>query len=81
MVKRAVIGDVLAGGAGAVIGGATASKTTVTTQGDDKIYHSYTVIINVNSLSDPIIRIPVKDEGRLVNEIIALMNVIINRRK
>ncbi len=80
MVKRAVIGNVLAGEAGAIIGGATASKTTVLTQGSDKVFHSYTVIINVNSLTDPIIRVPVKEEGKLVNEIIALMNVIISRR-
>lgn len=80
MVKRAVVGQVIAGGAGAVIGGATASKTTVTTQSSDKITHNYTVLITVNSLADPIIRIPLGQDGKTVNEIVALMNVVINMK-
>ena len=79
MVKRAVVGSVLLGGAGAVIGGSTAGKTTVTTQGDDTVQHNYTVIINVDSLSNPILRISVGRDGVLANEIVGLMNVIINR--
>ena len=81
MAKRAVVGGVLLGGTGAVIGGATAKKNTVVNQENDKIIHDYTVIININSLSEPIIRIPLGKDGTKVNEIIGLMNVIINRRK
>lgn len=80
MVKRAVVGQVVAGSAGAIIGGSTASKSTVTNQSADKITHNYTVIINVNSLVDPMIRIPLGQDGKTVNEIVAIMNVIINRR-
>jgi ABC-type multidrug transport system fused ATPase/permease subunit len=80
MVKRAVVGDVLLGGAGAVIGGSTARKSTITTQEDDKVVHDYTVIINVDSLSEPIIRVHIGSDGKTVNEIVGLMNVIINRR-
>lgn len=80
MVKRTVVGDVLLGGAGAVIGGSTASKSTITTQEDDKVYHDYTVVINVDSLSEPIIRVHVGSDGKTVNEIVGLMNVIINRK-
>lgn len=80
MVKRAVVGDVLLGGAGAIIGGSTAQRTTITTQGDDKVYHNYTVIINIDSISEPIIRINIGADGNLVNEIVGLMNVIINRK-
>lgn len=81
MAKRAVVGGVLLGGTGAVIGGATAKKNTVVNQENDKLIHDYTVIININSLSDPIIRIPLGKDGAKVNEIVGLMNVIINRRK
>lgn len=81
MVKRTVVGNVVLGGAGAVIGGATANKSTITTQGDDTVHHDYTVIINVDSLSEPIIRIPIGDKGVLANEIAGLMNVIINRNQ
>lgn len=81
MAKRAVVGGVLTGGVGAVIGGATAKKDTVVNQENDKIIHDYTIIINVNSLSDPIIRIPLGKDGTKVNEIVGLMNVIINRNR
>ena len=80
MVKRAVVGDVLLGGAGAIIGGSTASKSTITTQENDIIYHNYTLIINVDSLSEPIIRVNMGSDDTTVNEIVGLMNVIINRR-
>lgn len=81
MAKRAVVGGVLLGGTGAVIGGATAKKETIVNQEDDKIIHDYTVIININSLSDPIVRIHLGKDGAKVNEIVGLMNVIINRKK
>ncbi len=80
MVKRAVVGDVLLGGAGAIIGGSTASKSTITTQENDKVVHDYTVVINVDSLSEPIIRVHIGSNEKTVNEIVGLMNVIINRR-
>lgn len=79
MVKRAVVGDVLLGGAGAVIGGSTAKKSTITVQEDDKIYHNYTIVINVDSISDPIVNIPIGEDGNILNEIIGVMNVIIKR--
>jgi hypothetical protein len=80
MVKRAVVGEVLIGGAGAIIGGSTASKTTISTQENDKVVHNYTIIVNVDSLSEPIIRVHIGTDGKTVNEIVGLMNVIINRR-
>ena len=81
MVKRAVVGNILLGGAGAIIGGSTAGKTTITTQGDDTVQHDYTIVINVDSLSNPILTIHVGRDGVLANEIVGLMNVIINRNK
>lgn len=47
MVKRAVVGGLLFGGAGAVIGGVTAKKASISKQDDDKVVHNYTVFINV----------------------------------
>ena len=44
MAKRAIVGGVLTGGAGAVIGGATAKKEIVVNQENDKLIHDYTVI-------------------------------------
>lgn len=79
-VGRAIVGDVLAGPAGAIIGGVTAKKTTQYQQGNDTIEHDYTVLINVNSISAPILRIHTKKDSTLTSEIIGLMNVIITRR-
>lgn len=81
MAKRAIVGGVLTGGVGAVVGGATARKETTVKQENDKVIHDYTVIININSLSEPIIKIPLGTDDAKVNEIVGLMNVIISRHK
>jgi hypothetical protein len=73
-------GGVLTGGVGAMVGGATAKKSTVVKQENDTLIHDYTVIINVNSLSEPIIRIPLGNDIDMVDDIVGLMNVIISRR-
>lgn len=79
MLVRSVIGSAVAGDAGAIVGGATASKTTISKGGIDKIGNNYTVVIYVDSLSDPIISIDTGDDSKKTNEIMGLMNVIINR--
>lgn len=63
-----------------VMCGVTAKKSTVMNQKNDILVHDYTVIINVNSLSEPIIRIPLGDDINMVDDIVGLMNVIISRR-
>lgn len=80
VIGRAIVGDVIAGPAGAIIGGTTAKKHTEYIQGDDKTEHDYTVIINVDSISEPVIRIHTGRDGKLTNEIVGLMNVIISRK-
>lgn len=80
-VGRAIVGGVLAGSAGAIIGGSTAKKetTTMVHQKDDIIIHRYSVIVNVNSLTNPIITIPLWDDKAKLNEIVGLLNVIIKK--
>lgn len=80
MATRAIVGGVLTGGVGAMVGGATAKKNTIVNQEKDTLIHDYTVIINVNSLSEPIIRIPLGNDIDMVDDIVGLMNVIISRR-
>lgn len=81
VIGRSIVGDVLAGPAGAIIGGSTADRHTEFIQEDDKTIHDYTVIININSISEPIIRINTGWRGKLANEIVGLMNVIISRKQ
>ena len=81
MLGRAIVGGVVAGGAGAVIGGSTAKKNTQSTsvvqQGKDTLHHNYTVLISVKDIANPLIRIPLGKKGNVVNDIVALMNAII----
>lgn len=80
MIIRSEIGDTF-GEKGAVMGGLTANKKTISTQEPDTIHHNYTVVVNINSLSDPIVRIKIGEDGKTVNEIIALVNVMLSRKK
>lgn len=77
---RAIVGRMIGGSTGAIIGGLTAPKTTKFHKDDDLIIHDYTVVININSISTPIIQIRTGNDLLLANEIIALMNLIISRR-
>ena len=79
-VGRAVVGDVLAGPAGAIIGGTTGKKTTEFQHENDRVIHNYTVVVNINSISTPIVRINTGTDGKTTNEIVGLINVIIARR-
>jgi type II secretory pathway pseudopilin PulG len=79
-IGRAIVGDVIAGSAGAIIGGTTGKKTTEFHQENDRTVHDYTVVININSIANPVLRIHTGEDGKLTNEIVGLMNVIIARR-
>ena len=81
MAKRAVVGGVILGGAGALAGGVTAKKDGTIIHEDDKIVHDYTILVNIDSLSTPVIRLQCGTNGTLVNDIVGLLNVIINRNK
>lgn len=81
MIGRSVVGDLVAGPAGAIIGGSTAKKNTTFVQGDDLTVHNYTININVNSIANPIIHINIGNNSELVNKIAGLINVILNRNE
>ena len=74
---RAIVGGIIAGPAGAIIGGSTAEKRTEISQDDDKVVRDYTVNITMNSITDPIINIHTGEDVKLTNEVVSLMNVII----
>lgn len=76
-IGRAVVGAALGGVAGAVIGGATAKQTAEYKQGEDKTIHDYVVYININRLSDPLVKLYIGKHEDLANEVAALVNAII----
>lgn len=80
MLGRAIIGGVLTGGVGAVIGGATASKTTRTAQTSSETKHDYKIIVTVNRLSNPIEIMHLKRDEKTLNELCGLLTIILNRK-
>lgn len=83
MVGRAVVGDVLFGGAGAVAGAMTAKKNTEIKLGDttSTTKHDYSIIVNVNSISNPVERLHLGQDGKTANEILGVLSVIMTRNK
>ena len=82
-IGRAVVGGLIAGPAGAIIGGSTSSKKTETIakQEDDIIVHKYYINIGINNLSNPNIRLYIGENCKpFVNEIYNLINVVINNK-
>lgn len=75
---RAVVGGILAGPAGAIIGGATSKKTTEIIDNTQTItHHHYYAIITTASTSNPIIKIDCGKKSKLAQEIKAVVSGII----
>lgn len=83
MVGRAIVGDVLMGGAGAMAGALTAKKNTEIHLGDttSTTKHDYTIVVNVNSISNPVERLHLGEEGKIANEILGVLSVIMTRNR
>ena len=80
MLGRAIVGGVLTGGIGALVGGATAKKKTVVVpSGNDKTIHDFTVVINTNDLSCPIIYVKCGADELLANELHGIINAIVSK--
>lgn len=81
LIGRSVVGGLIGGEAGALIGGATASKNTSMSgtikYSDDRLRHNYTVWVTVQNIAVPTIEIHTGADTRLTNEVVSLMNVII----
>lgn len=82
VIKRAVIGGVLAGGVGAVIGGATA-KSTTKQESNYFDYQKYKpnleLRINTDDILSPLLIIPFDEYNDNANEVASVLNVIIKR--
>lgn len=78
---RAVVGGVLLGGVGAIIGGTTGKKETVLSEQTSSVNHSYTIVININDLTTPLIKLSLGDRQELVQEISSILTIICERNK
>ena len=78
MIGRAVVGGVLMGNLGALIGGATASKTIQQADSQSTVSHDYSVIITVNNLSSPLEIIRLGKDEMSLNKIVATLTIVLN---
>ena len=78
ILGRAVVGNMLTGGLGAVVGAVTAKKNIETNAASQTTTtHKYTMYINVNSLASPTITIPIGQDEQTAHHLANLFNVII----
>lgn len=82
LIGRAVIGGAIAGGVGAIVGASSAKKHTETSFNGNytksRTKHDYTLYLHVNSLEKPVIKIWLGQDVIALNEISAILNVILN---
>ena len=83
MIGRAAVGGLLFGSVGAVVGGATAKKTTTgqTTSQKATTKNNYDVVLTINSLSVPTLKINFKENQNGVQELVSVLTVIQQRKK
>ena len=56
-------------------------RETVTFKGDDKESHEYTLYVNIDDLSEPIVKIPIGRSADIAYELNGVMNVIVRRNQ
>lgn len=77
-VGRAVVGGLIAGPAGAIIGGATSKKKTEVIDNTKTItHHNYYVVINLSTPANPVIKIDCISSSQKAEEINAIVTGII----
>jgi len=80
MLGRAVVGGLLLGGAGAIIGGTTGKKETITEGQTATTKHNYDVVLTLNSLSEPTLKVNFADNQNGVQEFASILSIILQRR-
>ena len=81
IAKRAIIGDILLGGTGAIIGGATAKKDVTYHKTPDIKIHDYKIVLNMNDFEKPIITINYGTNETQAYYIMSIFSIIIKRGK
>lgn len=79
MVGRAAVGGLLFGGVGAIVGGTTAGEVTVTEGQTATTTHDYSIVITVNNLTNPIMKINLGENQNSMQEITSILSIITSR--
>ena len=84
MLGRAVVGGILTGGVGAVVGAATAKKTTeVVEEGKTTttVKHNYRITLTIDDIANPVRIIDCKYHQDKAEQIANVLNVILHRNQ
>lgn len=82
MAGRAVVGGIVGGGLGAVAGAATAKKNVSSNSvSQTETKHRYVIYINLDSIAESTIKLPVINSSDKAHKIANILNVIIERNK
>ena len=84
MLGRAVVGGILTGGVGAVVGAATAKKTTeVVEEGKTTttVKHNYRITLTIDDIANPVRVIDCKYHQDKAEQIANVLNVILHRNQ
>ncbi|MCH5220972.1 MAG: hypothetical protein J1F05_01395 [Muribaculaceae bacterium] len=80
MIGRAVVGGALTGGAGAIIGGATAKKVSTVMPSEMQSKHRYNLLVTTRNISNPLITINFYQNGSVAQKCLATLKAIIHNK-
>lgn len=81
MLGRVIIGGMVGGETGAIIGAATANKTTTITESTSYTKHDYRIIIFIKILSAKPIEMRIGKDQRITDQIANVLSVILEANK
>ena len=77
-VGRSIAGGLVAGSTGAIIGGVTGARRTSSVSSSTTI-HDYCFYIKTTNFSNPIIKLPIRNEPDLAMELSAVLDIILSQ--
>ena len=81
MLGRTAVGAVIGGSTGAIIGGTTASKTTIIENPTENVEPRFSILINTNTISKPIIEIDFEEHKETLQQLIAILEIILRNKQ
>ena len=80
IIKRGVVGGIAGGVLGAAVGAATSKRTGETySESTTSTIHDYTISIQLDDISEPLIEIKIKGNSSKVQEIMAVFAIILHK--
>ncbi|MDE6801489.1 MAG: hypothetical protein K2J06_01835 [Muribaculaceae bacterium] len=81
VIRRAVLGGMIADQTGAIIGALTAPETTTYYETADTVIHNYQLSISLNDIDHPIIRYKIGSNLEIAEEMTARLDIILKSNR